>query len=233
MNARVKVCTRSSYTCRVTRGCHRIESNHARQSSRSVRTPRVSMRVIDQVYFIRFDSRVGWFHASSRRRRARASSREIHSSFSHSSIHAHVPRRPRRRRRRRPGMHPCLGRLRNIYFFHPRRRSSSSSPTSWTRTNEPRLCVVESRLFPPDAPTVDHISAASVVFARSSDATRVLSHPNVEGVFFGFSLVGSVFPVVHRCDRGVRWKKTKRFVCHGSDGWWFFFCVCVDVIKKN
>ena len=69
MNARVKVCTRSSYTCRVTRGCHRIESNHARQSSRSVRTPRVSMRVIDQVYFIRFDSRVGWFHASSRRRR--------------------------------------------------------------------------------------------------------------------------------------------------------------------
>jgi len=53
VNERVRVRTRS-YTCRVTRGFN--ELNHARQSSRSVRTPRVWILDIDTVYSIRFDS---------------------------------------------------------------------------------------------------------------------------------------------------------------------------------
>ena len=232
MNARVKVCTRSSYTCRVTRGCHRIESNHARQSSRSVRTPRVSMRVIDQVYFIRFDSRVGWFHASSRRRRARASSREIHSSFSHSSIHAHVPRRPRRRRRR-PGMHPCLGRLRNIYFFHPRRRSSSSSPTPWTRTN--RVCASSSPVFFHQTRRRSTTSPPRRSFSPVRLTRRGCFHTRMWRGYFS----GSHSSV--RCSRSSidaigAFGGKRRNVSSATDrtvGGFFFVCVLMYVIKKN
>lgn len=196
-----------------------IELNHARQSSRSVRTPRVWMPDIDTVYFIRFDSRVGCFRASSRR----ASSREMHSSFSHSPILSCIhPHAPRRRRSvlvqvcTRSSLEPC-----NIYFFQPRRRSSSSSssPTPWTRTARRR--VPPSHRARADAYHLRSLFA-SFVFARSSDATRAFSRRSSRGYF-------SVPHSSVRCARSsIDAVGGRRNVSSATDRTVgvFFFCVC-------
>lgn len=135
MKARVKVRTRA-YPVASRGGV--IESNHARQSSRSAHVPRVSMVRIDEVCFIRFESRVGCFHASSRRRRACTSSREIQSihlfriqpftrtsSTSSTSSSRYVCTRSSVGWVIFISSTPVVG----------RRSSPSPPPTPWTRTN--------------------------------------------------------------------------------------------------
>lgn len=125
MNERVRVRARS-FTCRVTRGCHRIKPRASVVSFRShtarldagyrcstfcsirfdsIRFPRwmfsriIASRVITRIPFIFF----AFIHVSSIHPSTRTSSTSTSSS-------RYVP----------------VPLLRNVYFFHPRRRSSSS-----------------------------------------------------------------------------------------------------------
>lgn len=150
-----------------------------------------------------------------------------HSSFSHSAIHTYlvdvvdvVVQ---------VCMHPFLGRLGNIYFFHPRRRSSvvSVAATHAVDSNEPRRCVVESRLFP----RVDHTSDRR----RSFSPVRLTRRGR-----FTTRKSRGYFSVSHssvRCPRSsidaIGAFGGRRNVSSATDRTVGFFCVCCLMSSKK